>query len=268
MSNFLRLSVVLLIGFGVGLVQAAANQDAEITAQVRAKILQSVGLREGLVSNSPVPGFYQVEAPRNPLLYVSHDSKFVFAGTLYGITASGPVNLHEKAMQPRRKALLDAVATENQIIFPAKGDKKAHVYVFTDIDCGYCRKLHNEIADINELGIEVRYLAFPRVLGNPQNLSIAKSGAMLSAQVGGDKSETYKRMVQAWCADDSQKTLTELKRGGSIRAPTCTDHPVIEQYELGGSIGVTGTPAIVFADGTFQPGYIPAKALGQALGLY
>ena len=122
---------------------------------------------------------------------------------------------------------------------------KTHINVFTDVDCGYCRKLHQEIADINKLGIEVRYLAYPR-----QGLG----------------TETHRRIASAWCADNPNEALTTLKQGGQIPNKQC-DNPIAGQYELGQQVGVTGTPAIVTADGRLLPGYMPAPKLAEALGL-
>ena len=121
----------------------------------------------------------------------------------------------------------------------------ASVLVFTDTDCGYCRKLHQEMADYNALGIEVRYVAYPRAgLGSP----------------------TYERMVSAWCAAEPLAALTRLKNGDSIPSKTCVN-PVADQYELGQQIGLSGTPTIVLADGRMLPGYTPAAQLAEILEL-
>lgn len=257
MSIFLRVSLLLLSFFPIN--SSFADDAQSITPAVSAKILNTLGMSLGDVSNSPVPGFYQVEAPRQPVLYVSKDGKYIFAGTLYGMTDKGPIDLRQAALKPKRKILLDAVANEDQIIFAAEGETKTHIYVFTDVDCGYCQKLHREVPELNAMGIEVRYLAYPRVLSNPE--------VMQDAKQGGTQAATYKKMVQAWCADDEKTAMNMLKRGNQIADEVCDDHPVIEQYELGGQLGVTGTPAIVFADGTFQPGYVPATSLAKMLGL-
>jgi thiol:disulfide interchange protein DsbC len=257
MSVFLRVSILLLSFFWINASFAVDTQP--ITPATSAKVLNSLGMPSGDVSNSPVPGFYQVEAPRQPVLYVSTDGKYIFAGTLYGMTDKGPVDLLQAEKQPKRKDLLDAAAREDQIIFAAQGKTKTHIYVFTDVDCGYCQKLHREVPELNAMGIEVRYLAYPRALSNP--------AVMQDAMRGGMQSETYKKMVQAWCADDRQTAMTALKDRKTISDKVCSDHPVLEQYELGSLIGVTGTPAIVFADGTFQPGYVHAANLAKMLGL-
>ena len=113
------------------------------------------------------------------------------------------------------------------VIFPAVGETKGVVSVFTDVDCGYCRKLHQEVPKLNQMGIEVRYLAYPR------------------AGVG---SRSYQKIVSAWCAADPNKAMTQLKSGMEIPDVSC-ENPVAAQFDLGQQVGVTGTPAIVLEDG-------------------
>jgi len=122
---------------------------------------------------------------------------------------------------------------------------KRYITVFTDIDCSYCRKLHNEVAELNEAGIQVRYLAFPR------------------AGIG---SKSHKKYESVWCNDDQQTALTSAKSGASVPSANCTN-PVAETYKLGQEVGVRGTPTIIFDDGTVAPGYVPAKDLIKRMGL-
>ena len=155
------------------------------------------------------------------------------------------VNLAEQRRAVSRKAILDRVPIEEMVVFAPSGPTKAHVSVFTDVDCTYCRKLHQEMADINALGIEVRYLAYPRRgLDNP----------------------TYDKIVSAWCSDNPNEAITELKAGRNIPASTC-ENPVADQYALGQRVGVTGTPAIITAGGVLLPGYMPAADLAARIGL-
>ena len=123
--------------------------------------------------------------------------------------------------------------------------KKTAITVFTDIDCGYCRKLHQEVPELNRLGIEVRYLAYPRA---------------------GLESESYDKIVSAWCADDQRLALTRAKTGKKIESRDCKN-PVAQHFALGGAVGVTGTPSIIFEDGRLLPGYLPAERLAQQLGI-
>lgn len=192
----------------------------------------------------PIPGMFAVELPGGQTLYGTKDGKYLFSGDLYQLDGQ-LVNLAEGRRAIKRKQLLDAEPLKDMVVFSPAGETKAHINVFTDVDCGYCRKLHQEIADINALGIEVRYLAYPRAgLGTP----------------------THAKIVSAWCADDRNQAMTALKLGLSIPMSEC-ENPISHQYELGQQVGVTGTPAIVTADGRLLPGYMPAARLAEILGL-
>ena len=129
------------------------------------------------------------------------------------------------------------------IIFPAVGESRATLTVFTDVDCPYCRQLHGEIEALNGYGITVRYLAFPRT---------------------GLNTDIHAKMISTWCAADRKAMFTVAKRGGEVPAADC-ENPVAEQFLLGQELGVTGTPALVFEDGTLLPGYIPADTLADYL---
>ena len=133
---------------------------------------------------------------------------------------------------------MNAISDEDTIAFgEGEGRFVETINVFTDVDCGYCRKLHSEIAEINALGIRVRYLAYPR---------------------GGIGSEGYEKLVTAWCAKDPQATLTNLKSGRTMKMSNC-ESPVKDQYFLGQQIGISGTPAIITSDGRLFPGLPPCR---------
>ncbi len=179
------------------------------------------------------------------MLYGTRDGRYLFAGDLYQLGDSDLINLAELRRGVQRRALINEVDLKDMVIFaPAQGTK-AVIDVFTDVDCAYCRKLHKEVPRLNELGIEVRYLAFPRK---------------------GVGSEAYYKMVSTWCADDRQEALTQSKAGKSIPTKNC-DNPVADEYALGHEVGVTGTPAIVLEDGSLLPGYMPAEKIAEILGL-
>jgi len=194
---------------------------------------------------SPIPGILAMELEGGAMLYGTEDGKFMFAGDLYSIGDIELLNLAEQRREVVRKELMASVEADDAWVFKAAGETKAVVNVFTDVDCGYCRKLHAEVPRLNELGVEVRYLAYPR------------------AGIG---SASYNTIVSAWCADDRGSALTDAKSGKSIEAKTCVN-PVAEQFQLGQEVGVTGTPAIVTDGGKLLPGYMPADILAQTLGL-
>lgn len=192
----------------------------------------------------PIKGMYGVEVRGGQTLYGTADGEYLFSGDLYRLSDE-VVNLAESRRAIKRKAALDAVPLKDMVVFSPVGETRAHVNVFTDVDCGYCRKLHQEMAQLNAMGIEVRYLAYPRAgLGTP----------------------TYDKIVSAWCSDDPQGAITALKSGQNVPPKQC-DNPVARQYQLGQSVGITGTPAIITAQGQLLPGYMPAADLAAAIGL-
>jgi len=199
-----------------------------------------------VVAESHLAGFYEVQVQGGPLLYVSADGKHFFDGNLYMVEPGQFVSIRDIRLSEERKTIFATRTTEDMIIFKPQGATKAIMNVFTDVDCGYCRKLHQEVPQLNAMGIEVRYLAYPRA---------------------GIPSESYNKIATAWCAKDQQETLTRIKNREAVANKVCADNPVAEHFALGQRIGVTGTPAIVLMDGTLVPGYQPAASFAQMLGL-
>lgn len=218
-----------------------ANSAAmEAERQIRARMAQSrPDMKIASVEPTPMAGIYAVRIDDGPTIYSSADGNYFVFGDLYSVGTDSFVNESELVRQRERRALLARVNREDMIIFPAKGTSRSSVYIFTDVDCFYCQKLHREVPKLNDLGVEVRYLAYPR------------------AGVG---SPTYKKMVSAWCADDQRAALTALKNGQQIPTKSC-DTPIRAQYNLGSRVGVEGTPAIVTSSGRLVPGYMPADRL-------
>ncbi len=191
------------------------------------------------VKPSGMPGLYQATVGAR-LFYVSEDGKYLMQGTLYDIDAR--TNLTEAAETEIRLAAMQEMNEDQMVVFEPK-EAKHTITVFTDIDCGYCRKLHNEMEAYNEKGIRVRYLFYPR---------------------SGPNSPSFDKAVSVWCADDRNQAMTDAKTGKPVEPRTC-DNPVADHYALGGTMGVRGTPAIILEDGEMLPGYVPADRLSKAL---
>jgi thiol:disulfide interchange protein DsbC len=241
---------VLLLGSGA-ISQANSDPAISVDEAVSSAIIASLhAARPELdytdVKATPMEGIYAVQVVGGPVLYVSKNGQYFFDGEMYQVQPNRFVNLSQLAMNGVREKLLAGLEPKDMIIFSPKGQTKGVINVFTDVDCGYCRKLHKEVPDLNARGIEVRYLAFPR------------------AGVG---SPSYKKIVSAWCSKTPGETLTELKNGGAVESNECADNPVADQYRLGQQMGVNGTPAIVLADGSMVPGYRPAADLARILGI-
>ena len=199
-----------------------------------------------LDGQSAIPGYLRVVVKNGPTLYVATEGSHFFDGDVYQIGPSGFIDVEDLRFTAERKRWIANINADDMIVFSPKGEKRAIINVFTDIDCGYCRKMHREIDQLKAYGIEVRYLAYPR---------------------SGVDSEGYRKMVTAWCAPDRKDALTRMKRGEDMPIALCSDHPVDEHFALGGKVGVTGTPSVVLMDGSMIPGYQPADALAEQLGL-
>lgn len=198
------------------------------------------------IRNAPIEGLYQVQVISGPVLYVTADAQLLIAGDLFSIDQNTIRPYEHPAITVDRAEAMATIDRKEQIVFAAKGETRAYVNVFTDTTCGYCRKLHNEIAKINELGIEVRYMAYPRE---------------------GLDSKGYHQLVTAWCSKDRQGAMTQMKNGEAISQIACEGNPVAKHYQIGQELGVSGTPALILADGRLLPGYVPAVDLARMLGL-
>ena len=196
---------------------------------------------------SPAPGISEVQIENGPLIYATDDGAYFFLnGDLHQANATGAVNLTETRRAEARQQQLATVSVDDMVVFSPEGQTRAHITVFTDVTCFYCQKLHREVDQLNAKGVEVRYLAFPR---------------------SGIESDGAEKLATAWCADDQQTALTELKAGVELPVNRCEGNPIAAQYELGKEMGVSGTPAIVTSSGELIPGYRPAAALVALLGL-
>lgn len=228
-------------------VAAGELADKVVADKIIAKLqMARPGIPVASIQHTPLADIYKVTmSGAGNVAYASADGKFLFTGKMLGIAPGKFVDVHEIDMIPVRRERMAQVELSDMVIFPAKGERKAYINVFTDVDCGYCRKLHLEVPELNAKGVEVRYLAYPR------------------AGIG---SHSYKKIASAWCADDRLDAMNRLKSGGHIPDLSCQS-PVAKQFNLGSELGVNGTPAIVLADGTMLPGYLPAAALIERLKL-
>ncbi len=174
--------------------------------------------------------------------YISNDGKYLLNGNMIDTTTRQ--DLTENKKSGIRKEVVKKFGEQERIdFFP--DDMKHHLTVFTDIDCGYCRKLHNEMDEYNKLGIGISYLFFPRA---------------------GLKSESFDKAVTVWCSSDQQGAMTNAKSGVKLDNKSC-DNPIKDQYMAGQAAGVTGTPAMVLDNGKLMPGYLPPEQLLERLKL-
>lgn len=250
MNHFLAACVALLLSVVALQARAADAAPGVDPAIAKAIVTRMQAARPDLgyevLKLSPIPGFYEVQVAGGPVLYVREGGEYFFDGALYQARPGMFVNLREEDLIAQRKQALAAIPVSDLIVFAPAGKPKAILNVFTDIDCAYCRKLHQAVPELNAMGVEVRYLAFPR------------------AGIG---SESYRKAVTAWCSDNRQETLTRFKNGEDVPEKLCENNPVAAQFELGQELGVSGTPASILSDGTLIPGFRSVADIASILGV-
>jgi len=228
---------ILLAGI-LSLTCAAAAFASDAVEQRISKSLQAINpqLKAQGVSKTPVPGLYEAIVG-GQIYYFSEDGRYMVQGEMIDLTE------RESVTEPRRKEIrlnqLATVKDKDLLIYPAKGPRKHVVSVFTDIDCPYCRKLHEHMEEMNAKGIEVRYLLMPRTgIGSP----------------------SYVKAVNVWCAAKPNEAMTAAKRGQAVPEKDCPN-PVKQHMALAQEMGVNATPTIVTSNGSLMPGYLPPDEL-------
>lgn len=226
-------------------VKAANNPASTVNDMAVVQALQAnlnaSGIEETIISAVPtdMADIYWVTVEGLPSFFTDKAGKHIIQGQIIAVGQETPVDISAALVANTAQEALKMVDKKDMVIFPAQGETKSVIYAFTDADCGYCRKLHEEMEDINARGIEVRYLAWPR------------------------SQESVPKMEAIWCSQDRNAAMNQAKFGADVQAPSC-DNPVQAQMALGVSLGVRGTPAIFTQSGQQIGGYLPAAELAQA----
>jgi len=232
------------IGFGVAAIAALLlagpavhASEAQTIRDALAKVLP--GQKPTSVQPTPIDGLFQVEMGPQ-VMYMTGDGRYLIDGAIVDLKTRE--NLAEAAQNKARMRAIEAVGEDEMIVFDAP-KAKHEITVFTDIDCGYCRKLHQQIGGYADEGISVRYLFYPRT---------------------GADTPSFDKAVAVWCADDQRKAMTDAKNGQPVDSKKC-QNPVKRHMELGELMGIRGTPAIVLENGQMVPGFVEPKRLAKVL---
>jgi len=236
--GYLRLIGILCFWLPVAVSAVTMEEHEQIVAGINKVV---AGLEVTDLQDSPIPGLVQVTAGAE-VFYTTLDGRYLLYGALLDLTQDKKTwNITEQHRNKARKSIIGALNSDDMIVFASTAKQhKGHVTVFTDIDCGYCRKLHQEMPKINSLGVEVRYVAFPR-----QGLG----------------SNSFKKAVSVWCSEDPKAMMTLAKNGATIPEQHCDNNPVAKQFKLGRELGIKGTPTLIFANGAMVPSYLAADKL-------
>ncbi|GAB2556962.1 DsbC family protein [Rhodanobacter koreensis] len=248
-----KLLLALCVGgfaCSAGAAEVAAVAGPAVTPAAEQMVRQvirglSTKVQVDSIEPASIPGFYQVIAS-GKMVYISADGRYMLDGDL--VNLGQHTNESDAAWARFRKAELAKVPVAERIVF-APPHPKYTVTVFTDVTCGFCRALHEQIAGFNKAGIAVEYLAWPR------------EGV---TSTSGKPTPTYTEMVSVWCATDRKAAFTAAKEGIKPKAASCAN-PVKDEFNLGLKLGVDGTPTIYGPDGRILGGYVTPEQLLQAL---
>lgn len=222
----------------------AGSIEQLITEKIQAI---SAGIVVESVEESPWTGMYEVTLNSGEVIFSDKNAQYMVLGQMFNLSPEhGFANLTQQKFERKVALRLAAIDPGEQIIYAAKGEEKAVISVFTDISCYYCKKLHKALPELQENGVTIKYLAFPR------------------AGIG---SEVANQMSSIWCAKDPAKAMDLAKATGSVKALTCDD-PVASQYELARQLGVNATPTIFTETGAKISGFASAESLLQELGVF
>lgn len=218
-------------------VPASAGDEAAKIRAALAKVLPDY--KPTSVQPTPVEGLFQVEIGPQ-VMFVTGDGRYLIDGAVVDLKTREDIT--ETARSKARLRAINSMGEEQMVVFDAPKNEHT-ITVFTDIDCGYCRKLHQEMPGYAEEGISVRYLFYPRT---------------------GVDSPSYEKAVAVWCSDDQQQAMTDAKNGQPVESASC-NNPVQRHMELGELMGIRGTPAIILENGQMVPGFVEPKRLAQVL---
>lgn len=215
------------------------------SSSAKNKMTRLLGLRLGNNNFSepvetPVEGIYQTQFGNN-YGYLTEDGRYLFMGSLIDLKQGQ--NLTDIDKRKTVKSEISRLAIGDKAAFPAIGEEKAVLNVFTDTSCPYCKKLHEEVPRLQEAGISVHYIPYPR---------------------GGSRGPGYQKLKQVWCAEDKASAMTIAKdlATGDLPAGDCEDSALVDKgYALGNKVGVTGTPALYKSSGEMITGYVPYQEL-------
>ena len=241
--HFVRLlTLCIFLIFFSAISFAEENIPVDIVENIKSNLLQSrPDLKFDSIEKTKIHGLYLIRVDSNQFFYVEENGEYLIVGDMYQAKPFGFVAVVAESTLEMRKNSIKKVLKKNMIIFPSLSKAREILYVFTDVDCHFCRKFHNDaLPNLTSAGVEVRYLSYPRA---------------------GTNSESYKKMASAWCADDKNEALSKLKNREAIDEYICDENPISNQIDLGQKIGITGTPAMLMEDGTLLMGYRPANKL-------
>lgn len=224
---------------------SSASQSASAQPDSNKKITRLLQQRLGLTDldaaqKTALDGVWQVKY-NDRYIYLIEQGDYAFIGDFIDLKKGR--NLTELDRRASTVEVISSFSDADKIIFPAIGQQKARLTVFTDTSCAYCQKLHEEVPFLQQAGIAVAYLPFAR---------------------GGQQGPGYQTLKSVWCASDRNQAMTDAKKNKTAGLPggSCDQASIVDKaYQAGNDLGISGTPALFKSNGELIQGYVPHQQL-------
>ncbi|MDO6461391.1 DsbC family protein [Granulosicoccaceae sp. 1_MG-2023] len=238
MKNLVRAAGALTVSLLAGQAMAAEGDAEKLRAALSEK-MPKLEITE--IAETPVPGVLELLSGGD-IFYLTPDARYMIDGNLLDL--ENEINLTARRKGSAHMSLINAVGSDKMVVYPAEGETKRVMTVFTDTTCPYCAKLHKELGELRAGGVEVRYLLYPRAgMGSP----------------------AYEELQSVWCADDPRAAMDAINHGETIESRQC-DNPIAEHIALAREVGLRGTPLVYLDSGDIISGYRPAAQILSILG--
>ncbi len=238
-GNDVNTNLKTLCALGLVLLAGASFADeAAIRKNLAERIPQLKQVDE--VNKSQIPGLFEIRVNGSEIFYVDAEANYLIQGNL--IDTKQKRNLTEERIDKLTAVAFDSLPMKDAFTI-VRGNGKRRLAVFGDPNCGYCKQFERDLLKVDN--VTVSMFLFP-VLG-PNSLEKSRG---------------------VWCAKDKGKTwLDWMVRDQAIppAAASCDTTAVMRNLELGKKYRITGTPTLVFADGSRVPGAIGAAQVEKYL---
>jgi len=216
----------------------ASAGEAEIRKNLKERIPQFPAIEE--ITKSPVPGLYEVRVNGFQIYYTDEQGNYLLEGNMIDVKARR--NLTEERVQKLTEVAFDKLPMQDSIKI-VRGNGKRKLAVFEDPNCGYCKRFEKDLKTVDNVTV---YLFLYPVLGPDSTV----------------------KSRDIWCSKDKAKAWSDWMDTGAhpATAPGGCDVAALQRnVEFGRKYNITGTPTLIFSDGTRTPGAIPAAQVEKQL---
>jgi thiol:disulfide interchange protein DsbC len=213
-----------------------AVQDAAVRKTLAERLPNLPKIDE--ISRSAMPGLLEVRINGSDIVYTDLEGNFLIQGNL--IDTKARRNLTEERIEKLTAVDFDSLPLKDAFTI-VRGNGKRKVAVFEDPNCGYCKRFERDLQNVNNVTIHM--FLYP-ILG----------------------ADSTVKSQNIWCSKDKAKTFLDwMIKDAAPAAATCDVSALQRNVEFGKKYRITGTPTLIFADGSRVPGAIPAAQVEKFL---